>query len=262
MILVQVYIIGGVAYAGLKTLIKRKRQNKTVWLTRTDDIPSKGLPAARGARWPVVDETLIAHYLTLTSLSLGLATIGALLYAPLRLLSVPLTVYSAIPLFERVWTRILFQGEGARGIVPSVTIVGTLATRYYSWAALTAWLHYYFTVIGYRIRHFNELISVGLEQDYRQFMAQFYGATPTSVWVMAHGIGMEVPFEQLRVGDIVMVKEGESIPIEGTVIEGTAQVSLLMATGQARRVDIKVGDRLMSSTIVLSGSICICVDRL
>ncbi|MDH3604771.1 MAG: hypothetical protein OEU26_34635, partial [Candidatus Tectomicrobia bacterium] len=211
---------------------------------------------------PIADETIASHYLTVTSLSLALATIGAIFFGPLRLISVPLTLYSALPIFERVWGGILFEGGRNRGIVQSVLIVATLATRYYSLAALTAWLHYYFTIIGYRIRYFNELVSVGLEHDYRQFMAQFYGGKPQSVWVMAHGIGMEVPFDQLRVGDIVMVKAGEVVPVEGTVVEGTANVNLLMATGQARQVDVKEGDRLIPSTIIISGSICMRVDRL
>ena len=262
MLLVQVFIIGGVAYAGLKTLVQQQRQKKAVWLAKRDDPAPAAPPPTGGEPQPIPDETIISHYLTVTSLSLGLAAIGALFYAPLGVASVPLTIYSTVPIFERVWKGLLVEGGRNRGIVQSVIIIGTLATRYYSLAALTAWLHYYFTIIGYRVRHLNELVSVGLEHDYRQFMAQFYGAKPQSVWVMAHGIGMEVPFDQLRVGDIVMVKEGEVVPVEGTVMEGTATVSLLMATGQARQVDIKAGDRLLPSTMVISGNLCIRVDRL
>lgn len=261
MLLVPVLILGGVAYAGVKTWMTWVRQQKMVELTLADDPASGSSSAARDELQSLPDESQIAHYYTVTFVALVFATIGSIFYYPLALLSVPLTLYSTLPIFERVWSGLFLEGGKNNGIIRSVFIIATLATRYYATAAFVASFHYFIKLLNYRASHFMELVA-GLEQDYRQFMAQFSGEKPKTVWVVAHGMGIEIPFDQLRVGDVVMIKAREVVPVDGTVTEGTAQVSLFMATGEARQLEVKTGDRLLSSTIVLAGNLCLRVDRL
>ena len=112
------------------------------------------------------------------------------------------------------------------------------------------------------MRHLNALVWRSLEHDSRQFLAHLYGVRPDAVWMQTEGMEMSIPFATLRVGDVVVVHEGDLLPVAGTVVEGTAEVSLLLATGEARLVTKKFGDRVLPATMVVSGRMGIRVERL
>ncbi len=76
---------------------------------------------------------------------------------------------------------------------------------------------------------------------------------PTSATVIRSGQEVEIPIEQLCVGDIFAVKPGESIPADGTVIEGESAVNEAALTGESIPVDKSAGDRVSAATINTSG---------
>jgi cation transport ATPase len=260
---VNACIVGGVVYAGVKTLVRRRPRKKTLWLaTPSSQVPGDSSAAVLTGRM-IPNEITTSRHLTTASVSLGLSMSGALFSMPLSLVSVPLTVYNALPIFERAWADLFSEGRLKMAMVQSVAVIGTLSTQHYVVAALITWLHYFLTLLGLRVRHFHKLVWRGLEHDSREFLAHLYGARPYSVWVQAQeGIEVEIPFEKLRVGDIVVVNEGDVVPVEGTVVEGTAEGSVLLATGEAWLVAIRIGDRVISSTMVMSGKMRIRVERL
>ena len=186
---------------------------------------------------------------------------GAIVYPPLSLASVPLTVLTSVPMFEEVYVALFQEGRLNASAFWSTIIIGTLATQHYFLASFTDWLYYYLRLLAQRLRYFNQLFLLGLEHSYRQFLAQVYGAKPPSVWVMTRGVGMETPFEDLQVGDIVMVNEGEVIPIDGTIVDGTAIVAAFtgLSGGQPRRT--RPGDHVTASMVILSGRVSIRVEK-
>ena len=60
----------------------------------------------------------------------------------------------------------------------------------------------------------------------------------------------------------MVVHEGDLLPVEGMIVEGSAEVSLLLATGEARLVAKRVGDRVSRASMVVTGQMCLRVDRL
>jgi Cu+-exporting ATPase len=64
---------------------------------------------------------------------------------------------------------------------------------------------------------------------------------------------MEVPIEEVIVGDIVMVRPGEKIPVDGTIIEGYSAVDEKVITGESIPVEKKVGDQVVGATINKTG---------
>lgn len=65
---------------------------------------------------------------------------------------------------------------------------------------------------------------------------------------------MEVPIEQVQVGDIILVKPGEKISVDGIVIEGDSAIDESMVTGESMPVDKKVGDEVIGATINKTGA--------
>ena len=68
------------------------------------------------------------------------------------------------------------------------------------------------------------------------------------------GREMEVPLGEVRVGDFVLVRPGEKIPVDGTVVSGTSSVDESMLTGEPLPVKKQSGDRVIGATLNASGS--------
>ena len=76
---------------------------------------------------------------------------------------------------------------------------------------------------------------------------------PTSATVIRGGAEVEIPIEQLSVGDIFAVKPGESVPADGVITEGESAVNESALTGESIPVDKCAGDRVSAATINMSG---------
>ena len=64
---------------------------------------------------------------------------------------------------------------------------------------------------------------------------------------------VEIPVEQIEIGDVFVVRPGESVPVDGTVVEGHSSVDQSMITGESIPVEKNVGDELMGATINKTG---------
>lgn len=69
------------------------------------------------------------------------------------------------------------------------------------------------------------------------------------------GVEQDIPVEQVRAGDIVIVRPGEKIPVDGMIIEGHSALDESMITGESLPVDKKPGDTVIGATINKQGMI-------
>ncbi len=77
-----------------------------------------------------------------------------------------------------------------------------------------------------------------------------------------HGADVfNVPPEAVGVGDIIVVKAGERIPLDGTVLEGTSSIDTSSLTGESIPRDVSLGDEVLSGTININGLLEITVTK-
>ncbi len=72
-------------------------------------------------------------------------------------------------------------------------------------------------------------------------------------WVIREGKEINIPLEEVRVGDVCIVKPGQKIPTDGVVIEGQSTVDESMLTGESIPVDKRIGDRVIGASINMQG---------
>ena len=77
--------------------------------------------------------------------------------------------------------------------------------------------------------------------------------SPKTASVLRYGMEHELPVEEVRVGDTIIVRSGGSIPVDGTVTKGRAAVDQSALTGESVPVEKKVGDTVAAATINQSG---------
>ncbi|PRR75901.1 heavy metal translocating P-type ATPase [Clostridium thermopalmarium] len=81
------------------------------------------------------------------------------------------------------------------------------------------------------------------------------GLAPKNALIIQDGKEVEIPIEEVEVGDIIVVKPGEKIPVDGVIIEGTSTVDESMLTGESIPVDKNVNDQVFGATINKNGLI-------
>ena len=77
--------------------------------------------------------------------------------------------------------------------------------------------------------------------------------SPKTAVLLKDGLEEEVPIEQVRKGDVFVVRPGQSIPVDGVVLEGSSAVNEAALTGESIPVDKTVGDRVSAATVNQSG---------
>ncbi len=88
-----------------------------------------------------------------------------------------------------------------------------------------------------------------------QAIKKLMGLAPKTATVLHDGAEMEIPIGEVEVGDLVRVRPGEKIPVDGVVSEGYTSVDESMLTGEPIPVEKKPGDQVTGASINKNGSI-------
>ncbi|KRQ86323.1 Copper-exporting P-type ATPase A [Caloramator mitchellensis] len=81
------------------------------------------------------------------------------------------------------------------------------------------------------------------------------GLQPKTATIIQDDKEMTIPIEEVEAGDIIIVKPGEKIPVDGEIIEGETSIDESMLTGESIPVDKKSGDKVFAATINKNGYI-------
>jgi len=87
-----------------------------------------------------------------------------------------------------------------------------------------------------------------------QAITRLMDLTPKTARVFREGGEREIPVEEVRVGDRIVVRPGQSIPVDGVILQGCSAVDESALTGESLPVDKSVGDKVAAATINQSGS--------
>ena len=80
------------------------------------------------------------------------------------------------------------------------------------------------------------------------------GLAPKMAMVLRDGQEVEIPVEEVQVGDLIRVKPGEKVPVDGVVTEGNSTVDESMLTGESIPVSKSVGDEVIGASLNKTGS--------
>ncbi len=87
-------------------------------------------------------------------------------------------------------------------------------------------------------------------------------AAKTARVIQADGQELDLPLEQVKVGDKIRIRPGEKIPVDGRVLEGNSVVDESMVTGEPIPVSKQVDDRLIGATVNATGSLIMIAERI
>ena len=107
----------------------------------------------------------------------------------------------------------------------------------------------------------GELLEGVAEGRSRRSIAQLMDIRPDTANVERDGAVVTVAPEEVEVGEIIVIRPGEKVPMDGTVLEGSSAVNTLALTGESEPRDVKAGDPVLSGFVNENGLLRVRADK-
>ena len=156
--------------------------------------------------------------------------------------------------YDVLWGAIhnIFEGEiFDEEFLMSIATIGAIATGNYVEAAAV--------MIFYQTGELFQNIAVGKS---RKSISSLMDIRPDHAVVLRNGEELTVSPDEVKVGETLIVKPGEKIPLDGVILEGSTFVNTSALTGESKPLEKVVGDKVISGSINSSGLIKVKAESL
>jgi len=101
----------------------------------------------------------------------------------------------------------------------------------------------------------GQVLELRARRNTGQAIRALLGLSPRNALVIRHGAEISVPLEQVVVDDLIRIKPGEKVPVDGVVSEGSSHVNESMITGESMPIGKNPGDPVIGGTVNGNGSL-------
>jgi P-type Cu+ transporter len=175
-------------------------------------------------------------------------------------LATPVVFWCGWPFFHRMWHSIVNASPNMFTLIG----IGVGAAYGYSTAVvLTGGMDTYFdtAVVIIVLVLLGQVLELRARHQTGAAIRQLLGLAPNTARRVQHGREEDVPLDELHPGDILRVRPGDKVPVDGVVVDGAAAVDESMVTGEPLPVDKQSGDRVIGATIAVNGSFTMRAER-
>jgi Cu+-exporting ATPase len=188
------------------------------------------------------------------------------------LLSLPVVLWAGAPFFVRGWQSLLHRspnmwtliglGTGA-AFVYSVT--ATLAPQLFPASFMAhgrIGVYFEAAAVIISLTLLGQMLELRARSQTASAIKSLLGLAPkTARRVNADGSEADVPLAEVQVGDVLRVRPGEKVPVDGSVLEGASAVDEAMLTGEPLPVAKRPGDAVIGATLNTSGALLIRAEK-
>ncbi len=194
-------------------------------------------------------EQLYDKQLKIGTINLGISVIRQYFYPPIAPLYLALLSYTTYHMFKGAEKSLRNKQVDSNVFSSLFTLAGIGMNQYFA-LTLGNWIY----VLGCKI-------VAKIQNDSHDSIKDIFKQLPSKIWVLKEGVELEVAVENLQIGDIVIISAGGVIPIDGVITQGMAIIDQQALTGESQPAEKEIGDVVLASTIVVSGSIQIQVEK-
>jgi len=188
----------------------------------------------------------------------GLSVVGSFGHPAFLFLSLPGFLYLNVHFLRRSYYEMKEKKRVGIAFIDAIVVTGTFLLRSYFASGLFIFLYFLSEKLLHNVEHSTENVLAELMAD-----------LPEVVWLSKSAsseqhekIEVQVALADLKVDDIIVVHAGETVPVDGIVIIGEAQVVCHPLLGLRERCMVSVEDRVLASTVVQSGILWIQVKEI
>jgi len=215
--------------------------------------------------WGTLPLTLIVAILAMFGHRLGWFAMATQTWIEL-LLSLPVVLWTGWPFFVRGWQSIVHRSPNMWTLIS----LGTMAAFAYSVVATLApgvfpasfvsmgrvAVYFEAAVVIISLTMLGQILELKARSQTSAAIKSLLGLAPkTARRINADGSEEDVPLNHVHVGDLLRVRPGEKVPVDGVVTEGRSAVDESMLTGEPVPVTKRLGDQLIGATLNTSGAL-------
>jgi len=179
----------------------------------------------------------------------------------LFLLTTPVQFWAGRHFYQNAWSSLRHGSTNMNTLV----VVGTSAAYGYS-AVLT----FFPSALGHSAAHggayydtsaviitlilFGKFLEARAKSRAGEAIRKLMGLQPRTARVLREGVEKDIPIEDVETGDLVIVRPGEKVPVDGVIRSGSSSLDESMLTGESLPVEKKTGDAVIGATINKTGS--------
>ena len=184
----------------------------------------------------------------------------------LFLLTLPVIIYAGAQFFSGAYNSLKHRSADMNSLIAvgtgSAYLYSTLAT-FFPFLFPTALQHVYFDTAAVIITLIlmGRLLEARAKGKTSEAIKRLMGLQPKTARVVRNSRETDIPIDEVQVGDLVVVRPGERIPVDGFVQEGHSTVDESMLTGESLPVEKQPGDQVIGATINKTGSFTFIASR-
>jgi len=217
------------------------------------------------------DDARIARRLTIKTIASAVITLPILLgsfnvipalhnHLLLWILATPVQFWAGGQFYSGAWAALRQRTSDMNTLIA----VGSSAAYFYSVALIcfpsyfhtspTTMLYFDTSSVVITLILFGRLLELRARGRTTDAIRHLIGLQAKTARVVRDGAEEDIPIEQVRVGDVIVVRPGEKVPVDGVVIEGRSAVDESMISGEPIPVTKEPGDEVIGATINSTGS--------
>jgi len=236
---------GGALYTAFKAYQEFKKP--TLRIPLPEHAPALG--SRHRPSW-ISRQTGDAENITVATIAVSGAAASALLFPPLSLICLPTLLYLTAPYLWETYRALVHERRLSISAINVLIPMVCLFNGYYLAPSLGFWL----TGCGRRFLRIST-------EDARQTIRQIFGELPHSASIFHNGQRIEVALAELQPSDLVIVKAGCLIPVDGVIVNGEGLIAQANLTGETQLAHKNCGDAVLASTIVIVGEILVKAEK-
>ncbi len=160
-------------------------------------------------------------------------------------------VLCGVPILVGAAKGVIFERDIKADLLVSLALIASVATKEFFAAGEVA-----------LIMQIGSLLEDYTSGKAREGIEKLIKITPRTARVLRDGGTVEIPAEEVKIGDVLRVLAGETIPVDGTILEGTTSIDQSVMTGESIPVDKCAGDTVSSGTVNQFGTFTMRADSL
>ncbi len=134
------------------------------------------------------------------------------------------------------------------------SVTATFAPQVFTSSGLEVHVYYDTSAIIITLILFGRLLEAGAKGRTSEAIKTLMGLAPKTARVIKDGREVDVPVDEVKAGDLIIVRPGEKIPVDGVITEGSSSVDESMLTGESIPIEKHPGDEVIGATMNKTGS--------
>ncbi|MFP4624611.1 MAG: heavy metal translocating P-type ATPase, partial [Gemmatimonadota bacterium] len=175
--------------------------------------------------------------------------------------TIPVVFWAGKQFYKGAWSGLLHGSSDMNTLIAVGTgaafiysVVATVAPGIFTSAGLPADVYYEAVVMIIALILLGKMLEARAKGRTSEAIRKLAGLQPRTARVIRDGAAVDIEIEDVVVGDVVVVRPGEKIPVDGRVVEGRSAVDESLLTGEPLPVDKTEGDEVVGGTINGQGS--------